>query len=94
MTYKTLSKARMAAVRRWYRSRPVYPRYPSSTSLLKECLHDDSKAGARDRAMIALAWQLGPRVHECQCHACGHAVPARQEGRKRGRYVSGMTLLL
>jgi site-specific recombinase XerC len=31
---------------------------------MEECLQDDSKAGARDRAMIALVWQLGPRVHE------------------------------
>ena len=32
--------------------------------LMKTCLHDLSPAGIRDRAMIALAWQLGPRVHE------------------------------
>jgi site-specific recombinase XerD len=31
---------------------------------MEECLQNYSKAGARDRAMIALAWQLGPRVHE------------------------------
>ena len=31
---------------------------------MEECLQDDSKAGARDRAMIILAWQLGPCVHE------------------------------
>lgn len=37
---------------------------PEFQKLMEECLQDDSKAGARDRAMIALAWQLGPRVHE------------------------------
>jgi site-specific recombinase XerD len=37
---------------------------PEFHKLMEECLQDDSKAGARDRAMIALAWQLGPRVHE------------------------------
>jgi site-specific recombinase XerD len=31
---------------------------------MEEYLLDDSKAGARDQAMIAFAWQLGPRVHE------------------------------
>jgi site-specific recombinase XerD len=33
-------------------------------TLMQACLQDDSPAGLRDRAMIALAWQLGPRVHE------------------------------
>jgi site-specific recombinase XerD len=37
---------------------------PEFHKLMEECLQDDSKAGTRDRAMIALAWQLGPRVHE------------------------------
>jgi site-specific recombinase XerD len=37
---------------------------PEFRKLMEECLQDDSKAGARDRAMLALAWQLGPRVHE------------------------------
>ena len=32
--------------------------------LVEEFLLDDSKAGARDRALIALAWQLGPRIHK------------------------------
>ena len=32
--------------------------------LMETCLEDDTKAGKRDQAMIALAWQLGPRVHE------------------------------
>ena len=31
---------------------------------METCLQEDSKAGARDRAMIPLAWQLGSRVHE------------------------------
>jgi site-specific recombinase XerC len=37
---------------------------PEFHKLMEVCLQDDSKAGARDRAMLALAWQLGPRVHE------------------------------
>ena len=37
---------------------------PEFYKLIKERLQDDSKAGARDRAMITLAWQLGLRVHE------------------------------
>jgi site-specific recombinase XerD len=32
--------------------------------LMRSCQEDDTKAGTRDRAMLALAWQLGPRVHE------------------------------
>jgi len=37
---------------------------PEFHKLMEECFQDNSKADARDRAMIALAWQLGPRVHE------------------------------
>jgi integrase len=37
---------------------------PEFLKLMESCLADDSRAGCRDRAMISLAWQLGPRVHE------------------------------
>jgi site-specific recombinase XerD len=33
-------------------------------SLMKACIKDDSLAGVRDRAMFALAYSIGPRVHE------------------------------
>ena len=33
-------------------------------TLLDTCLRSHTKAGVRDAAMIALAWSIGPRVHE------------------------------
>ena len=41
-----------------------YTPVPEFHKLMEEYFQDNSKADARDRAMIALAWQLGLRVHE------------------------------
>jgi site-specific recombinase XerD len=37
---------------------------PEFNSLIDACLADDTYAGLRDRAMFALAYSMGPRVHE------------------------------
>ena len=37
---------------------------PEFNTLIDVCLADDTYAGLRDRAMFALAYSIGPRVHE------------------------------
>jgi site-specific recombinase XerD len=37
---------------------------PEFNTLINACLADDTYAGIRDRAMFALAYSIGPRVHE------------------------------
>ena len=37
---------------------------PEFSTLIDVCLADDTYAGLRDRAMFALAYSIGPRVHE------------------------------
>ena len=37
---------------------------PEFNTLIDVCLADDTSAGLRDRAMFALAYSIGPRVHE------------------------------
>jgi integrase len=43
--------------------------------VMAACLRDRTRAGARDRAMIALAGQIGPRVHEIAKLSLGDVVP-------------------
>jgi site-specific recombinase XerD len=56
-----------------------YITQPEFMALIEACLADDSYSGVRDRAMFALAYATGPRVHEVAALSVKDVTPVKDD---------------